>query len=126
MSVKIGDGERRYGCWIGNPDGVAENPAHCIEIVWGSDRWEHGHQCSRKRGHGPDGLWCKTHSPEATAQRRAIALAKYERIKSGWERGAQETVVVETARKVFRQEASFDDLKREVVELERLIAACGP
>jgi hypothetical protein len=54
---------RRYGVWAGNPDGNPEDVTRCIEEVWntGSAGWI-PHQCSRKRGHGPDGLYCKQHA----------------------------------------------------------------
>lgn len=51
--------ERRYCQWSGNPKGVPENPKRCIEEVMD------GYfivQCKRKRGHGPDGLYCKQHA----------------------------------------------------------------
>ena len=49
---------RVYGEWAGNPKGHKENTEYCIESVFERhiDR-----QCNRKRGHGPDGLWCKQH-----------------------------------------------------------------
>lgn len=53
--------ERRYGQWAGNPKGHAENKEHCVEEVFSSDGWHH-YQCSRKRGHGKDGLYCKQHA----------------------------------------------------------------
>ena len=51
--------KKRYGQWSGNPRGVPYNPEHCVEGVWG-DYIER--QCSRKKGHGPDGLYCKQHA----------------------------------------------------------------
>ncbi len=55
--------QRRYGVWGGRPQGQAEDPARCIEQVWPSVpcAWI-PHQCCRKRGHGPDGLYCKQHA----------------------------------------------------------------
>jgi len=50
---------RRYGVWAGNPKGWPEDAARCITEV--SDGW-HFSQCGRKRGHGPDGLYCKQHA----------------------------------------------------------------
>lgn len=43
----------------------AENPKNCIAIVHPNDwmtRTLFGWQCSRKRGHGKDGLYCKQHA----------------------------------------------------------------
>lgn len=61
--TRIINGERRYGVWNGCPMGKPENPIQCIKEVWpsGSYGWV-PHQCSRKRGHGPDGLYCKQHA----------------------------------------------------------------
>ncbi|CAB5223449.1 hypothetical protein UFOVP383_49 [uncultured Caudovirales phage] len=51
--------ERRYGQWGGNPKGHPEDPTRCIEEVWPFPR-----QCTRKRGYGPDGLYCKQHAKQ--------------------------------------------------------------
>jgi hypothetical protein len=45
---------RIYG-WHKTP----EDPTRCIESV--HNRYSGSYQCSRKRGHGPDGLYCKQH-----------------------------------------------------------------
>ena len=50
---------RIYGQWAGNEQGTKEVPTRCIQEVWTG--W-HSHQCDRKRGHGPDGLYCKQHA----------------------------------------------------------------
>jgi hypothetical protein len=60
--TRIINGERRYCVWGGFPMGQAEDPTRCIEEVWPSDTTWYPHQCSRKRGHGPDGLYCKQHA----------------------------------------------------------------
>lgn len=44
-----------------NPKGTPENPLLCIDEVMGGTGW-HLNQCSRKRGHGIDGLYCKQHA----------------------------------------------------------------
>jgi len=49
---------KRYGIWAGNPRGVSGDPSRCIESLWDL-RWER--QCSRKRGHGPRGEYCRQH-----------------------------------------------------------------
>ena len=49
---------RTYGAWAGNPRGHLEDITKCIASV--RSGW-HYNQCSRKRGHGADGLYCKTH-----------------------------------------------------------------
>jgi hypothetical protein len=54
---------RRYGFWSGCPRGQAEDPTRCIEEVCPSmARGWIPLQCRRKRGHGPDGLYCKQHA----------------------------------------------------------------
>jgi len=62
MTVII-NGERRYGVWNGCLMGRPEDSTCCIEEVWPSRACGLiPHQCSRKRGHGPDGLYCKQHA----------------------------------------------------------------
>ncbi len=54
--------ERRiYGQWAGNPKGWLEDLEHCIEAIIRDNNWW-ASQCSRKRGHGKDGLYCKQHA----------------------------------------------------------------
>ena len=43
-----------------NPRGNREDVTRCISEVSDGTHW-HFLQCSRKRGHGPDGLYCKQH-----------------------------------------------------------------
>ena len=57
--------ERRYGQWAGCPKGRPEDPALCIEPVWPLSAYISA-QCTRKRGHGPDGLYCKQHAKKHT------------------------------------------------------------
>ena len=49
----------RYGQWAGNPAGKSADKARCAEEVW---RDFLSHQCSRKNGHGPEGIYCKQHA----------------------------------------------------------------
>lgn len=66
------DGLARYGCWVGRPSGVRENPKRCIVGVHDSDgRWPVERQCSRRRGRGERGLFCAVHDPAARAARDA-------------------------------------------------------
>ena len=53
--------KRYYGAWAGRPEGAPENPERCIVEVSEPGRWIHFYQCQRKRGHGPDGEFCKQH-----------------------------------------------------------------
>lgn len=56
-------GEMRY-----YGDYLEENPTRCIAAVW---HQHHGdgrrRQCLRKRGHGPDGLYCGSHAKRLAA-----------------------------------------------------------
>ena len=54
---------RKYGHWQSKP----EDTTRCIVAVtppglWGIGEW---HQCYRKRGHGPNGEYCKQHAKTA-------------------------------------------------------------
>ena len=53
--------ERRYDIWAGNPKGIKEDKTKCIQSVSDYTGW-HRYQCSRKRGHGDKGLYCKQHA----------------------------------------------------------------
>lgn len=52
---------RRYNLWDGNPDGAPEIDRCVAEISIGFCLPQFLVQCSRKRGHGEDGLYCKQH-----------------------------------------------------------------
>lgn len=55
---------KRYGSWAGDPKGNPENPERCIKEVWPrSGSWT-PYQCTRPRGHGPDGLYCRQHAKD--------------------------------------------------------------
>lgn len=56
---------RAYGKWAGNPKGHAEDPTLCVVEVGGRERWHDFRQCSRRRGHGPDGSLCRQHAKQA-------------------------------------------------------------
>ncbi len=49
-----------YGQWAGDKKGVPEDKTRCIKGVFGD--FHYTHQCNRKRGHGPEGLYCKQHA----------------------------------------------------------------
>ena len=68
--------KEKYGDWAGNPRGRAPDFARCCEEVHTADGWR-THQCSRKRGHGPDGAYCKQHDPAAIAERKEKSDAKH-------------------------------------------------
>ena len=74
----------RYNQWGSNSKGIPENPAHCIKAVRERDGW-HSYQCSRPRGYGEDGLYCKQHVPETVkARREAASLASKARWDQAW------------------------------------------
>lgn len=52
---------RRYAQWAGNPDGIKEDTTLCISEVYDMETFRH-HQCTRKRGHGPNGEYCTQHA----------------------------------------------------------------
>lgn len=66
---------RRYGKWGGNPKGHKEDQGCCVAEVGMGDRWPIGRQCARKRGHGPDALYCKQHAA-ALASGRHVYVPK--------------------------------------------------
>ena len=51
-----------YNKWAGHPQGTRYDSTRCAYEVWDQGRGCMSWQCSRKRGHGPDGLYCKTHA----------------------------------------------------------------
>ena len=54
--------ERRYGQWAGNQQGYPEDKTRCVQTVWPRSGGWIDSQCKRKRGHGPNGLYCKQHA----------------------------------------------------------------
>lgn len=66
----------RYGRWAGNSQGHEPDFARCCESLM--DKYHPGgYQCTRKRGHGPDGAYCKQHAPEAVAARQEKSNLDY-------------------------------------------------
>jgi hypothetical protein len=59
-------GLRRYGKWTGNLKGHQEDIRRCIAEV-PSFPAPLFTQCSRNRGYGPEGEFCKQHAKKATA-----------------------------------------------------------
>lgn len=54
----------RYGAWAGHPKGNAYNPKYCAARTMTPGRGSLPTHCSRKPGHGPDGIYCKEHAIE--------------------------------------------------------------
>jgi len=76
--------ERTYGLF----NKVPEDKTRCIKSIHGGERWPSFHQCRRKRGYGPDGLYCKIHDPEAVKKRKEESHARLEfKIKLDADRG---------------------------------------
>ena len=63
--------------WYGRDHNHRENEANCIEEIWGDKGWTQ-HQCSRRRGHGSDGLYCKQHDPDRIKKKREAENKEYE------------------------------------------------
>ena len=53
-----------------NPKGIPEDTTRCIAEVTDFSGW-HRYQCSRKRGHGPNGEYCKQHAKIIERRMRA-------------------------------------------------------
>ena len=69
---------RRYGKWAGCSIGTAEDETKCIAEVGSRDSMiTVYYQCNRKRGHGPDGAYCKQHA-RMRAERRSFWVPKDE------------------------------------------------
>ena len=51
-----------YGNWAGNPKGRPYQPERCAYECFPIERDAMHHQCTRKRGHGKDGLFCSQHA----------------------------------------------------------------
>lgn len=58
----------RYFQWSGNKNGTPYREGRCAYEVAGADRWISFHQCYRKNGHGPAGLYCKQHAKNGGAR----------------------------------------------------------
>ena len=63
LERKRRNGWRVYGEWAGNERGVLERADCCIEGIYPYHAMIES-QCSRKRGFGPGGLYCKQHGKQ--------------------------------------------------------------
>lgn len=70
--------KEKYGDWAGNPNGRKPDPERCAQEVWPNERGAIPSQCARKRGHGPEGAFCKQHDPAVKAERERKQREKYE------------------------------------------------
>ncbi len=62
--------KHRYNIWAGEPKGTAYNPTKCAAEVPDGGRSPLSHQCNRKRGYGPNELYCCIHATKI--QRKTI------------------------------------------------------
>jgi len=101
------DGFRYYGRWAGSPRGQREDKTCCIVSVHEPGRGIIIHQCSKKRGHGPNGLYCSIHDPAAVEKRRLASEERYrkERENSPWAR-------------LEKAQATIRELEAKIAELE--------
>lgn len=51
-----------YNSRASNPKGIRYDAQRCAYEVWERHRGAQAWQCRRKRGHGPDKLYCKIHA----------------------------------------------------------------
>lgn len=76
----------KYGAWAGDPQGRAPNYMRCCENVYSRERWGRFYQCTRPRGHGPDGAYCKQHDPAAKLKRADLRRAALDELTAEAER----------------------------------------
>lgn len=85
----------RYGAWAGDPKGNPHDPARCAKQVYSHDRAARFYQCTRKPGHGPDGLYCRKH-----AEQFAEAAETWWKLSSGSGRVTAEAIVSATEKRI--------------------------
>jgi hypothetical protein len=117
---------KRYGAWAGQPSGRPYEAGRCAEEVYDSFT-RRNHQCYRKSGHGPEGLYCKQHDPAFVASKSAKrserdALERSYNDAFHLERRLARQVA-EAAIDAFAQKISFDDLEKLVRQFEESRAA---
>lgn len=56
----------KYNHWAGNPKDTKYQEGRCAYEVWGN--FCVSYQCSRKNGHGINGLYCKQHAKMVEAK----------------------------------------------------------
>ena len=58
----------RYGRWAGNERGITYDGDRCAMEVYDRDGF-HAYQCLRRRGYGPELLYCKQHAKKVMGER---------------------------------------------------------
>lgn len=76
---------RRYAVWAGNPRGVKEDPARCVEELFTTAGPIIGYQCRHNRGHGEEGRYCTLHARKATPDKPLFV--QYTRDHKRYKRG---------------------------------------
>lgn len=102
--------------WYGSGNKTPENTDLCVEAVYRHGGWHMG-QCCRKRGHGPDDLYCKQHANRI--QKRKDDQVRYEKEHEMWR---EEWALEKFHGKLLKGDAVFMHALREMaVEVYNLI-----
>lgn len=106
-----------YGAWAGNPKGKKPDFTRCCAEVSSplGNGWTNSHQCNRKRGHGPNGDYCKQHDPAAQAQRDAKAHARQEAEHRVWRMRAYGKTFYDALRQIAEGHNDARGLAEEVL-----------
>jgi hypothetical protein len=75
--------KRIYDKWAGNPKGIPEDVTRCIETVSTGAGW-HLTQCSLKRCHGAEGLYCKRHARKHERNTTTLAVDLASPLHAKW------------------------------------------
>jgi len=104
-----------YGAY-GGLNGRPYVAGKCCETVLPRDSFGHSHQCTRKNGFGPAGLFCKAHDPIARKAKdeaeRAKREAEWEAEKLRNKMDALAFDIAEMCVKVFAQQQPFEKLEQ--------------
>lgn len=124
---------RRYGCWGGNPDDVREDVSRCVVSV-SRDRMGSG-QCTKPRGHGPDGEYCKLHARKLSEGQRTVHVPDvpkeepwpeyFKRFERVAKQAGFEVSVLKECSPYATRPAVWDVSMSEVVKLARVTASPG-
>lgn len=74
-----------------------EDMTRCIDSVHDVGRSVTFHQCLRKRGYGPDGLYCQQHGKQAQDKLDQQAKSEAERAKTPEQKAAERAAKVQAA-----------------------------
>lgn len=67
-----------YGGRFGHAGRPPDRTRCCAVVTEQTNGWYRDHQCTRKRGFGPNGDYCKQHDPAAAEARRKASRANEE------------------------------------------------